>query len=75
MLKATMKSCGVSNVVSSNILWKNHCKIVHKSERARICLDGTRHIFDEEALTFVSLKVKSYKNLYQNAQERFNTSE
>ena len=28
--KATMKWCGVSNMISSNIIWKNRCKQVHK---------------------------------------------
>ena len=31
--------------------------------KTRFHLDGARHIFDEETLTFVSFKVKSYDNL------------
>ena len=30
--KATMKWCGVSNMINSNIIWKNRCKQVTNSE-------------------------------------------
>ena len=41
------------------------------SERARIHLDGARHIFDEETLTFVSFKFKSYQMLLWRDKTHF----